>query len=88
MLYLFKFCELFNINYLISSQPHIPTMYEDLYTPFKHKEIIYGDSNSIITDMYGFLEKNKLRISDETNGFIDDNHGGYIGNKKNSTICL
>ncbi len=57
-------------------------MYEDLYTPFKHKEIIYGDSNSIITDMYGFLEKNKLRISDETNGFIDDNHGGYIGNKK------
>lgn len=76
-----SFCNQLDVNYILSSAPFIPYHYTNLSSVWEGKEMIYELNGKQDLDLYGFLENHKLRIKDETNGFIDDGHGGYEGNK-------
>lgn len=75
-----SFCDSLDVNYIVTSAPFLEFRYQELNT-WKEKQVIYERDGSVNLDMYGFLAEHRLRIKDETNGKIDDGHGGYKGNQ-------
>ena len=73
------FCDNLGVNYIISSNPFLPPELAHLLET-NDKCIVYEGNGDTHLDMTEFFVKNKLRIIDETNGFIKDNHAGYLGN--------
>ena len=80
------FLNIIGAKYILASVPMLPF---DYHKNFHHlwegkivKYKIDDKNHKIELDLYGFLEKSKLRISDETSGLINDNHGGLRGNTK------
>lgn len=82
------FLEKQNINYFIVSEPFLTYELSYLREIYRDKSVILkreGDAENHM-DMYGFLAANKLRIRDETNGIINDGHGGHEGNMEIANI--
>ena len=74
------FCNNLGVNYYLSSSPFLHNSLNHYKKHWENNQIVYTKNGNTDIDMYGFLEKHKLRIKDETNGFIDDGHGGFEGN--------
>lgn len=75
------FCNNLGVNYYVASAPFLHHSLTHYDKHWKDRQISYPyNSDNPQYDLYGFLEKHKLRIKDETNGFIDDGHGGFEGN--------
>lgn len=75
---LFSYLNQCNINYLyMFDQGILSKNYFDFYKKNIEKEIKIEDTRSI----NDFCEKNKLSIKLELNGFTEDIHPGYFGNK-------
>lgn len=82
--YLISFLEHNNLNYCFVNTPII------LFNkkPSNSKIITYPSNNKkrILTDFVDYIEENKLSISDDTNGKINDPHFGFLGNKSIADI--
>jgi hypothetical protein len=78
-----SYCNQMGVNYYLSSAPFLSYEYNKIGNTIwnESNQIVYEKDGNIDVDMYGFLSNNKLRIKDETGGFINDGHGGYEGNK-------
>jgi hypothetical protein len=74
--YLIAYLEKYNVNFYLMND-HL-----ELENVEKNK-INFGDGTYFLesTDFIRFSEKNKLTITDETNGRYIDGHNGYISNK-------
>lgn len=66
-----------NINFLLTTPPQFPLPF-DLMQKIKNNLIEFEKD---VFDTYWFVEKNKLRIMDDTNNQIPDAHSGLKGNK-------
>jgi hypothetical protein len=73
-----------NINFLLTTPPQISLSFN--LTQKIQNNLIEFEKN--VFDIYRFVEKNKLRIQDETNNEIDDGHAGFEGNKKIAKIIF
>jgi hypothetical protein len=74
-----------NVNFLLTSPPYF------LQPRFGTEEKIKNnliEFEEFVDDLYVFVEKNKLRIRDETNNEILDGHSGLEGNKKIAKIIF
>lgn len=78
-----SFCDKMNINYSIVSRPFIEMDFQiELFDKlFSEKSMELVHNGEVTNDVYSFFSKHKLKIKDETNGKMDDGHGGYLGNK-------
>jgi len=72
-----SFLEYRKINYHIVSAPFLNGDNHMLYS-FDNKEI---KPNNDVCDIWRYVSKNNLTISEETNNLVQDGHGGYIANK-------
>jgi len=73
-----------NINFLLTCQPQFLLSF-DLAQKIKNNLIEFEKD---VFDIYRFVEKNKLRIMDDTNNQIQDGHSGLEGNKKIAKIIF
>jgi hypothetical protein len=73
-----------NINFLLTTPPQISLSF-NLTQKIKNNLIEFEKN---VFDIYYFVEKNKLRIQDETHNEIDDGHAGFEGNKKIAKIIF
>jgi hypothetical protein len=74
-----------NINFLLTSPPQF------LQPRFGTEEKIKNnliEFEEYVCDLYFFIEKNNLRIWDETNDMIRDGHAGLEGNKRIAKIIF
>ena len=78
-----SFCDRMQINYSIVSRPFMEMDFQiEFFNKFfseKSLEIVYD--GKVTNDVYMFFDEHKLKIKDETNGQLNDGHGGYLGNK-------
>jgi hypothetical protein len=74
-----------NINFLLTSPPQFLLPQFGLKDKIKNKLIEF---EQYVYDLYFFIERNKLRILDETNGEINDGHAGFEGNKQIAKIIF
>jgi hypothetical protein len=74
-----------NINFLLTSPPYFLQPRFDNDKKIKNNLIEFEE---FIYDLYHFVDKNKLRIRDETNDVILDGHSGLEGNKKIAKIIF
>jgi len=72
-----------NINFLLTAPPH--DWHNLLIQKIKNNLIEFEKD---VFDIYWFVEKNKLRIMDDTNNQIPDGHPGLEGNKKIAKIIF
>ena len=73
-----------NINFLLTTPPCFLLPF-DLIQKIKNNLIEFEKD---VFDIYRFVEKNKLRIMDDTNNQIPDGHSGLEGNKKIAKIIF
>jgi len=73
-----------NINFLLTTPPQFLLPF-DLIQKIKNNLIEFEKD---VFDIYRFVEKNKLRIMDDTNNQIPDGHSGLEGNKKIAKIIF
>ena len=75
-----SFLEQQKINYIIVNNPFMYETYIDYIEDTIHskKQVDYEGNGA---ELYSYIDKNKLTITDETDGKIQDGHGGYIANK-------
>lgn len=73
-----------NINFLLTTPPQFLLPF-DLMQKIKNNLIEFEKD---VFDIYRFVEKNKLRIMDDTNNEIPDGHSGLEGNKKIAKIIF
>ena len=73
-----------NINFLLTTPPCFLLPF-DLIQKIKNNLIEFEKD---VFDIYHFVEKNKLRIMDDTNNQIPDGHSGLEGNKKIAKIIF
>jgi hypothetical protein len=73
-----------NINFLLTTPPCFLLPF-DLIQKIKNNLIEFEKD---VFDIYHFVEKNKLRIMDDTNNQITDGHSGLEGNKKIAKIIF
>jgi hypothetical protein len=74
-----------NVNFLLTSPPYF------LQPRFGREEKIKNnliEFEEFVDDLYFFVERNKLRIRDETNDEILDGHAGLEGNKRIAKIIF
>lgn len=78
-----SFLEQHNVNYLIVNNPFIHEQYLEFYeeSPSKQKTVHYEKDKGVGAEMYHYIDTNKLTITDETNGEINDGHGGLVANR-------
>jgi hypothetical protein len=74
-----------NINFLLTSPPYFLQPRFDNDKKIKNNLIEFEE---FIYDLYHFVDKNKLRIRDETNDLILDGHAGLEGNKRIAKIIF
>lgn len=75
-----SFLEQQKINYIIVNNPFIYETYMDYIEDTVHskKQVDYEGNGA---ELYSYIDKNNLTITDETDGKVKDGHGGYIANK-------
>lgn len=75
-----SFLEQQKINYIIVNNPFIYETYMNYIEDTIHskKQVDYEGNGA---ELYSYIDKNKLTITDETEGKVTDGHGGYIANK-------
>ena len=74
-----------NINFLLTSPPYFLEPRFGLNDKIKNNLIEFDE---FIYDLYYFVERNRLRIRDETNNEILDGHAGLEANKKIAKIIF
>ena len=77
-----------NVNFLLATPPYGFDHENDLdgvRINLEDKHIQYSDTENTI---YGYYYKNGWTITNETNGFIVDNHSGFHGNKETAKKIL
>ena len=73
-----------NINFLLTFKPQFSLSFD--LTKKIENNLIEFEKN--VFDLYHFVTKNKLTITDETNNQIDDGHSGLEGNKQIAKIIF
>jgi hypothetical protein len=73
------------INFLLTTPPYFLQLKFGLSEKIKNNLIEFEKYSY---DLYTFVDKNKLSITDETNGKIIDGHSGLEGNKKIAKIIF
>jgi len=73
------------INFLLTTPPYFLQLKFGLSEKIKNNLIEFEKYSY---DLYAFVDKNKLSITDETNGKIIDGHSGLEGNKKIAKIIF
>jgi hypothetical protein len=75
-----SFLEQQKINYIIVNNSFMYETYMQYIEGTIHskKQVDYEGNGA---ELYSYIDKNNLTITDETNGQINDGHGGYIANK-------
>jgi len=77
-----------DINFLLATPPYEFNDGTNLDTIKMQLEDRYIKYSETETTLDGYYRKNKWTITNETNGFIVDNHSGFYGNKETAKKIL